>query len=185
MEIGKTMTAIVAIIDKGKVYMGGDSAGVGGYHITTRKDPKVFINGDFIFGFTSSFRMGQLLQYSFNPPEQSRSLDDRTFIYTDFINSVRECFSSGGYMEVSSNRESGGNFLVGYKGTLYNIDDDFQIGIPYHPFDAVGCGFDLCLGSLYSTRKMNLKPEEKITMALEAAQEFSAGVRGPFVIEGL
>ena len=35
------MTAIAAIAEDGKVYMGGDSAGVGGLSLTVRKDTKV------------------------------------------------------------------------------------------------------------------------------------------------
>ena len=36
---------------------------------TVEKDEKVFQNGDFLISFTSSFRMGQLLRYAFEPPE--------------------------------------------------------------------------------------------------------------------
>jgi len=60
------MTCIVGLIDKEskKIYMGGDSAGVANYSLSVRKDPKVFKRYGFIFGFTSSFRMGQLLMCS-------------------------------------------------------------------------------------------------------------------------
>lgn len=63
------MTCIVGVTHKGRVYMGGDSAGVSGLDLTVRKDQKVFRNGEFAIGFTSSFRMGQILQYVFFPPE--------------------------------------------------------------------------------------------------------------------
>ena len=52
------MTCIVGLIDGRRVWMGGDSAGVSGLDITVRADAKVFRNGDFLIGFTSSFRMG-------------------------------------------------------------------------------------------------------------------------------
>ena len=64
------MTCIVGLEHKGKVYIGGDSAGVAGYSLSVRADQKVFINGNFIFGFTSSFRMGQILRFGFNPPRR-------------------------------------------------------------------------------------------------------------------
>ena len=50
------MTAIAAIVQDNVVYIGGDSAGVGGYSLEVRKDPKVFITGPFVMGFTTSFR---------------------------------------------------------------------------------------------------------------------------------
>ena len=58
------MTCIVGLVHEGVVYIGGDSAGVGGMSLTVRADEKVFQNGEFLMGFTTSFRMGQLLRYS-------------------------------------------------------------------------------------------------------------------------
>lgn len=63
------MTCIVGLVDQGNVWIGGDSAGVGGYDLMLRADQKVFRNGDFLMGFTSSFRMGQLLRYKLSPPK--------------------------------------------------------------------------------------------------------------------
>jgi ATP-dependent protease HslVU (ClpYQ) peptidase subunit len=176
------MTAIAAITNGKKVYIGGDSAGVAGLSVTVRKDPKVFKNSNFVIGFTSSFRMGQLLQYVFKPPKQPEKMKDATYMYTKFIDSVRKCLKDGGYARTSNNVESGGKFIVGYKGTLYVVDSDFQIGMPSSNYYAVGCGNDLCLGSLYSTDGSKMKPEERIMLALGAAEQFSGGVRSPFVI---
>ena len=171
------MTAIVGLIGKDKtIYIGGDSACVAGLSITVRKDPKVFINGPFIMGFTSSFRMGHLLHHSFKPPKQSKKISDIKYMNTKFINAIKKCFEDGGY-------NSGGKFLVGYNGKLYKIDNDFQVGIPMAKFDACGCGEDLCLGSMYSTSE--LSPNKRIKMALKAAQQFSGGVRKPFIIKSL
>ena len=58
------MTVIVALKNKDEVVMGGDCAGVGwNYDIQMRSDPKVFRVGRFVIGYTSSFRMGQLLRF--------------------------------------------------------------------------------------------------------------------------
>jgi hypothetical protein len=176
------MTAIVGITKDDKVWMGGDSAGVAGLSITVRKDPKVFKNGELIFGFTSSFRMGQLLQYSFTPPEHPKNIGIDRYMNTIFINAIRKCFKNGGYATVSETNESGGTFLVGYRGRLFNIADDFQVGIPARNYDAVGCGYDLCLGSLYTTEKLDMEPRERIRVALSAAEMFNGGVRRPFNI---
>jgi len=63
------MTCIVGIQHDGRVYIGGDSAGVAGYSITSRADAKVFTVGPYVMGFTSSFRMGQLLRYGLKAPK--------------------------------------------------------------------------------------------------------------------
>jgi ATP-dependent protease HslVU (ClpYQ) peptidase subunit len=175
------MTCIVGVAHEGRVYIGGDSAGVGGYSLTVRADRKVFRNGDFVMGFTSSFRMGQLLHHAFNPPKRHPDTDIDKFMVTDFINAVRDCLKSGGYAEKHNDAERGGVFLVGYKGRLFRIDNDYQVGEAADGFDAVGCGEEIAQGAMYANKAG--KPEQRLRMALEAAERFSAGVRGPFHFE--
>lgn len=170
------MTAVVAIEDTSKktVYMGADSCGIAGLNHTVRDDPKVFINGPFIMAFTSSFRMGNLLNYKVDPPKQSVKQSDIQYMNTDFIDHVREVFNKNGY----GTPASGGTFLVGYNGKLYTVDNDFQIGIPHEKYDAAGCGAPYALGALFATK--GKKPEERIKIALEAATFNSAGVLPPY-----
>lgn len=174
------MTCIAGLIDNGVIYMGSDSAGVAGYEMQRRADPKVFLNNGFIIGFTSSFRMGQLLRYSFTPPARKENQELFAYMVTDFVDSVRECLKQGGYARVENNEDFGGTFLVGHKGKLFVIDSDFQVGEMLEPYAAVGCGQAYALGSLYSTD--GKEPMERLQNALAAAEMFSAGVRGPFKI---
>lgn len=178
------MTCIVGYLDKKTkiVTIGGDSAGVAGLNITIRKDEKVFKVDDFIIGCTSSFRMIQLLRFSFKPPEIKRK-NIYEYMCTDFINSVRDCFKEGGYLQkYSDGDEKGGTFLVGYKNRLFRIENDFQVAENLNGIDAVGCGSDFALGSLHILSKQNLTPKEKVLKSLEVASFFSAGVSSPFVI---
>lgn len=177
------MTCIVGLVESGKVYIGGDSAGVGGYSLTVRADKKVFRNGDFVMGFTSSFRMGQLLHHAFNPPKRHPDDDVDKFMVTTFVDAVRDCLKSGGYAEKHHDAERGGVFLVGYAGRLFRIDCDYQVGEAADGFDSVGCGEDIARGALFASAKE--RPARRIQLALEAAERFSAGVRGPFHTETL
>lgn len=67
------MTCIIGLIKNKKVYIGGDSAGVDGLNITIRKDSKVFKINKFIIGYTSSFRMGQLLRFKLKINNQRKN----------------------------------------------------------------------------------------------------------------
>jgi len=182
------MTCIVGLVDNGKVYMGGDSAGCAGFDLSIRADQKVFKNDDFIMGFTTSFRMGQLLRYDFSPPKYHTDVDIYKYMVTDFINEVRRCLKNGGYASKKDEEESAGTFLVGFKGQLFRICNDYQVGQNILPFDACGCGQSYALGSLHSTNETwggfpKIDPQTRIEMALHTAQQFSAGVREPFHIE--
>lgn len=173
------MTCIIGLVDKGNVYIGGDSAGVSGLSVSIRADEKVFFNGPFLMGFTSSFRMGQLLRFKFDPPKQTASVDDYKYMVTDFMDAVRKCFCDNGFGKT----DEGGTFLVGYKSKLYCVEADYQVGIQVKNYAAVGCGRDLALGSMYSTPTK--KAEDRITLALTAASAFNAGVAPPYLIHKL
>ncbi|MDK1389296.1 hypothetical protein QN224_28225 [Sinorhizobium sp. 8-89] len=177
------MTCIVGLINNGSVHIGGDSAGVAGFSLTVRADRKVFRNQNFIFGFTSSFRMGQLLAHSFNPPKRHPETDVYAFMVTEFVDALRQCLKDGGYAQRQYEAERGGTFLVGYAGRLFKICGDYQVAEPVDCFDACGCGDRIALGALFASA--DSPPRERLEVALNAAERFSAGVRGPFHFETL
>ena len=176
------MTCISAYKQGGIVYIGGDSAGVSGLDVTIRKDEKVFRKGKFVFGFTSSFRMGQLLRYNLIIPEKNKKISDEEYMTTLFIDAVRDCLKEGGYTEIDKQAEHGGKFIVGYNGEIYTIESDFQVGISTDNFASCGCGGLYADTTFYNLRKSIKKPREKRREALKAAEYFSAGERGPFNI---
>jgi len=175
------MTAIVGIADGQQVWLGGDSAGVSGFNRTIRADSKVFVSGAMVFGFTSSFRMGQLLRYKLEAPRYHPDDDAMTYLCGDWIDAVRATLKGGGFASVTAGVEQGGKFLIGFKGKLYCVESDFQIGESVDQFHAVGCGDSYALGSLHATKTTKASPVDRIERALEAAAYFSAGVAPPFV----
>lgn len=177
------MTCIVGFVEGDTVWMGGDSAGVGGYSLTVRADGKVFRNGPMLFGFTSSFRMGQLLRYALTVPDHDPRVDVDKYLATTFVDAVRECLKTHGFARKEHETETGGTFLVAYKGQLFCIEDDYQVGRPADGFYAVGCAHDVAKGALFASG--HLTGRDRVAVALHAAERFSAGVRAPFHIEQL
>jgi ATP-dependent protease HslVU (ClpYQ) peptidase subunit len=173
------MTAIVGLADAGAVYIGGDSAGVSGLSLTVRADAKVFRKGRYLFGFTTSFRMGQLIRYSLKLPKPAGDLD--AFMATAFVDALRKCLKAGGWATKDNEREEGGTFLVGVQRQLFAVYDDYQVAKAADGFAAVGCGDQVALGALFATAGTGLSPRRRVKSALAAAERFSAGVRGPFV----
>lgn len=182
------MTCIVGLEHKGKVYIGGDSAGTGGYHQVIMAEPKVFKRGRFVIGYTTSFRMGQLLQHTLKVPAWRSEWADNLpgFMVSKFIPAVRTCLRDGGFLKTDSEVIKGGTFLVGYRGNLFVVESDMQVGRIADGYYAVGCGMELALGSMHTTSTsldpFEQDPRHRITLALEAAEHFSAGVSGPFTV---
>ncbi|MEZ2446086.1 hypothetical protein AB6805_30430 [Chitinophaga sp. RCC_12] len=177
------MTCIIGVVSKGKVFIGGDSAGVDGNDMMIRKDEKVFKIGEFIFGCTSSFRMIQLIRYSFTPPKITPKRNIYEYLCTDFINALRECLINGGFAQKDMESEAGGVSLMGYKGRLFYIGDDYQIGEPKDLMAAIGSGAAYSLGAMIAMKgRTGTPPEKMIDISLRVAAHLSTGVRPPFTI---
>ncbi len=184
------MTCVVALRHEGVIYMGCDSAGVGGYSRSNRLDPKIYRVGEMLIGFTTSFRMGQLLGYSLTLPRHHADVPIENWMATSFINAVRDCLKAGGWASKDKESEQGGNFLVAYKGRIFEIQSDYQVAENAEPYAAVGCGFDLALGSFFTSDlgvhgagTQDAIARRRVDLALQAAAAFSAGVHPPFRIE--
>lgn len=175
------MSCIIGLETKKGVMIGCDSAAASGWNIHTSRLSKVFECGKFLIGYTSSFRMGQLLQYKLAVEQQRNEQSDLAYLATTFVDAVRECLSTGGFKKVENEQEEGGVFLVGYKGKLYAVYSDFQVNTSTDGYSAVGCGADFALGNMWSSK--NLPPKKRIKQALKAAGYFSNGVCGPYHIQ--
>lgn len=201
------MTCIIGLIRNTEqeihTFIGGDSIGSGSNYLSHRKDGKVFKRkaGDhnYLFGFTSSYRMGQLIRYKLKIPSY-KSGDIFKYMVNNFVESLRKCLKDHGYSRVNSNEESGGTFIVGFRGRLFEIADDYQVAEVVNNYNAVGSGFQYALGSLFSTQsvcdeealkfKKNTSkyPQlfseyKRIEIALNAASYFTPTVGGPYDIQ--
>lgn len=175
------MTCIVGIQTSSGVWIGGDSAAVAGDSINVRADEKVFFNGEFLFGFCGSFRVGNLIRYAFTPPSQSCD-DDMSFLVNDVVDAMRTLQRDRRAIRRMNEEthESDSSFLVAYKGRLYSIETDYQIAKPLEGYAAIGSGADVAMGALAATEKMR-DPRKRVLLALEAAARHCTGVRGPFI----
>lgn len=179
------MTCIVGLEQDGIVYIGGDAAGTDAtFDINARQDEKVFLTSDgkMSIGFTTSFRMGQILRYSFVPPKKSKKKSDMDYLVTDVMDSLRKIFSDKGFMKEKL-PDSGGKFLLGYNGKLYEVEDDFQVSLSFNKYMACGSGSKYALGVMYATPCLG--PTERIKLALDAATHHNAAVRPPYTIISL
>jgi ATP-dependent protease HslVU (ClpYQ) peptidase subunit len=172
------MTCIVGIAHEGKVILGADSAGVGGLDLRIRRDRKVFRNGELILGGTTSFRMLQLLEFGLVPPPIIEGQEPYAYAVKSLVPAIRTTLRDGGFIKTDNGREEGGSFLVGFRGHLFAIYNDFQVAESVENVEAIGCGEGYAMGAMHAARGM--APIERLRAGLEAAATFSAGVAAPF-----
>lgn len=185
------MTCIVAIETTHGVIFASDSAGVAGTHADNRVESKVFQNGQFVIGFSGSFRVGQILRYVWKPPEQHPDVDDMAFLVRDVVGGFRKLFLENGVRYFNSTNDSfEGPFLLGYKGKVYKVDVDFQVARSRDGYNACGSGSRVALGALHAISRTHYDTDvlpfsqtkglHFSNIALEAAEYFDSAVRRPF-----
>lgn len=173
------MTCIIGLVENGKVYMGGDSgAGCDWNPCTIITHPKVFRNGDFLIGYTASFRMGQLLEHHLSVEPKQVGMSDMAYMVRVFIEAVRKCFRDFAFSEIENSKEDGGQFLVGYNGNLYEVFYTFQIHQWDSSYWACGSGIEKALVAMHLLK--HLPPRERIEQSLVAVAKFSRWVTAPF-----
>lgn len=182
------MTCIIGLEQDGKVYIGGDSCASHSWLSDVTALPKVFRVGEFLIGYTDSFRMGQILQHHLNIRPQNEGEPDDRYLVTEFVVAVRTALKEHGYAEINSNREEGGHFLVGYRGHLYHVGGDFQINRSPRGFTACGGGMYYALGAMEAlgfNEDMRANPDSRIMAALEVAGKWNPYVMPPYYVKVL
>lgn len=184
------MTCIVGFLNGDIVHMAGDHIGTDGYSREIQGRSKVFRNGDFLIGYTSSFRMGQILEHVWEPPKKSKKCKDVTeFMVKQVVPSLIACFDNNRFIRSinSSDEEAkkavpgqacGGEFLVGYNGHLFKIESDFSVLECVNGYDSIGAGEAYSLGAFSALDSegllASLDPRRILTIALQAAEEHCA-----------
>ncbi|MFA6271107.1 MAG: hypothetical protein WC657_07940, partial [Candidatus Paceibacterota bacterium] len=143
---------------------------------------KVFHNGIYAIGGCGSIRLLQLLEHALETGEPDWD-NLEGYMATEFSNLVRHCLRTGGFLKRENHVETfsePGCFMVGVGEHLFTMYDNFGVIERAEPYEAVGCGEDIALGSLHSTAGMDIDPQKRVEMALEASARYNAGVRAPF-----
>jgi ATP-dependent protease HslVU (ClpYQ) peptidase subunit len=176
------MTCVVAVVDgeRGKVVMGADSAAVEENLIVSHVPPKVFKIDEFGIGYCHSFRLGQVIQHFFQPPElPDENLDEdgmMSYMVRKFVPELRIILDANDYPS-SDEEKASWSLLVGVRSSIYIIESDFHVGYYEDHFAAIGAGYEYALGAMLNSRRYG---EDMAREGLAAAKYFCPYVTGPF-----
>lgn len=184
------MTCVAAVSTADLVVMGGDCAGSNGHTVQEYADSKVFAvelkpqGTRLLLGYTTSFRMGQVIQHSMDWPRFDASDEAWPWLVKCVVPVMRRLLSDHGWLEKKSEREVAGKMLIGLGSELFTMDSDFHV-FPHkeHGFAAIGSGEEVALGSLHTSQALGAKdPQARVHAALSAASDMTPFVRDPFTI---
>jgi len=173
------MSCVVAIIQDGVIYMGGDSLAIDDdSNQTLVKDEKVFYKtvgkkSKMLMGFVGNYRIGNMMKHIFWCPKRLSNDTTEQYIYDRFIAALKDAVKGEKFDDTS--------LLLGYEKNLYVIEDDFSVICPVSPYTAIGHGAPYALGALSVLFSFGTTPQMKIEMALTAASEHSAAVKPPYL----
>jgi len=173
------MTVIAAISDGNRVYLGGDSALSTDDHIFMSADPKVFDRDGLVLGFCGTLRFGELIALTKLPPRAGKNLD--LWVREDVCEALRVTALRKGH-DIADGEES--EAILGVGGQIYVIDPGPVAYRVRGSYAAIGSGAPFAEGALYATQGSSMSITERLTTALEAAEQHSASVRGPWEFAG-
>jgi len=179
------MTCIVGWVDKNKdVYLGADSYATSNHNTLVLDTNKVFRNGSFIFGGCGSYRLLNVLEYSFKEPKRKANISDMDYLYNYFITSIIKLLTKEKCLKEKEKIAGldGAVILFGYKGNLYGLDDDLQINKTFKHFRVTGCGQDFAGGAIHAIKDVDISIEEKLLTGLRIASIYNNTVGSPFHI---
>lgn len=180
------MTCIIGLKHKKKVYIGGDSCAVGGYETRVFSNKKVFYIGNnnnrMLIGYSGSFRMGQIIQYHVQPSEITLPIEK--YLVRKFIPVLRKTLEKHKWLKQESgsdNINDDGQFLVGLKGQVFCIYEDFQVHSVSDNILTLGSGSSYALGAMLALA--DVPPKKRILTALEISGQLTTSVCAPYYVD--
>lgn len=160
------MTLIVAVEYNKKIYMGCDSMMSDSNTKDIYDRPKMIKKKDLLFGYAGSFILDNVLRYTLKVPGGKR---DERWLHEKFIPELKKSMN---------NKMEDGEFLMGFSGKVYFIQEDFSVIRSKRRYISIGSGNEVAFGALHATK--HLEPKLRIKAALKAASEYCLSVGPPF-----
>lgn len=184
------MTCIVGLKRPEGIYVGGDKKGSSSFCGEDRKKPKVWIKNNIIFGGCGSYRELQLMQYKLEIPKLYVGQPIDEYLYVNFIDAVKKCFKDNGAENVKDGvTKFYGEFIIGFKGELYCLQNDYGLLEPVDDFVCTGSGgyhSEAVMKYLSKNSELkNMDPREAIQQAIIVASDYVLSVGSAIDIEFL
>lgn len=154
------MTCIIGVEYNGYVYIAGDLQGTGHNSKMNHDFSKVFHKGEVVIGYTTSYRFGQLLEFTLtNPIVPKNGGEIQKWLVTVIVPEIVKVLKANDYI-------GGGQCLIGIRDQLWALQDDFSVFRMSDGYAAVGSGTEYALAGLemeFGNRNYSLTESEVLT----------------------
>ena len=103
---------------------------------------------------------------------------DHKYMVTTFIPNLIKIFEEG--IKSEEPKDRGASFLIGINNKLFQIQEDYSVLCPSLGFQSVGSGGEYAMGSMITTKDMNINTTDRIILALKSAEIGTPYVQRPF-----
>ena len=118
------------------------------------------------------------------PPAPGVDLDEWMF---DSMEDIRRLLNEHGASKHDNSQQCTANgdsqSIVVVRGRAYSCGSCFSFFRPSTGYTAIGSGEPFALGSLATTRELEIDAESRVRLALESAERHNNGVLGPFTVK--
>lgn len=171
------MTTILGIEHADGALLAADSMGSGNVCADTVVQSKLVRHGEFILGFTGSFRMGDILRYHLKIAAAPKTQMYK-HIVTSVVPAIRAAFKEYGLATEDGGASTCGAMLIATRGRVYEIAADYHVGRSVFGYNATGSGCYPALGALSASAGKS--PRARAIAALVAAEKHTVGTRPPW-----
>lgn len=181
------MTTLVGIQGRNWALLGADTriTSEGTIYRMPKKYSKITDIDGILIASAGDVRGANILDYGLKIPKVTAKSDEH-FITCFLIPAIRQAFADSGFEKTSDGVSSHeGEFLVAYKGRIYEIDSDYSWVQDSRNIYALGSGGQIAIGALATLVGDSITRSEArqwATKALDVASQYNADTAPPFHI---
>jgi ATP-dependent protease HslVU (ClpYQ) peptidase subunit len=143
------MTTILALESEHGVTIGFDSKVSYGWEHADLEQPKVFTNGELVFGCSGALLDANVIKYADLPALAPDNWDIDRWVTNELIPAITEALHNRNVPEYKNGKiETGGTYLAVVRGRVYRIAHDTSWTRHTGKHYAIGSGSEFALGAL-------------------------------------
>jgi ATP-dependent protease HslVU (ClpYQ) peptidase subunit len=169
------MSVIVALKDAGRLVFAADSQSTDGSEAAYGGEPKIWQDGEILYGLCGSRRLQNTVRHCVRPGEIVG--DVTAWLVATYVPALKAAMAEHGGL--SKEGDLDGGVVLGIRGRIFRIDISCGVLEIAGDYEAIGSGGTYALGALFATAG---DPLARVAQAVAAAIRFDIYCGGTVVV---